>query len=70
MKTLFLHGWNSIPGSVKPTYLDTHRHTRLNESDPSPPQLNAYWTDETARVSRCHYTSNQTRIQRWVQRWG
>jgi hypothetical protein len=21
MKILFLHGWNSVPGSVKPTYL-------------------------------------------------
>jgi hypothetical protein len=26
MKILFLHGWQSIPGGVKPTYLKQHRH--------------------------------------------
>ncbi len=26
MKILFLHGWNSIPGGVKPTYLKNHGH--------------------------------------------
>jgi hypothetical protein len=29
MKILFLHGWNSVPGGVKPTYLATHGHTVL-----------------------------------------
>jgi hypothetical protein len=28
MLILFLHGWNSTPGGVKPTYLKTHVHTR------------------------------------------
>lgn len=27
MKILFLHGWNSVPGGVKPTYLKEHGHT-------------------------------------------
>lgn len=32
MKTLFLHGWHSIPGGVKPTYLSDHSHTVINPS--------------------------------------
>ncbi len=27
---LFLHGWNSIPGGIKPTYLSQHGHTVIN----------------------------------------
>jgi len=30
MKILFLHGWHSVPGSVKPTYLIQHGHTVIN----------------------------------------
>ena len=30
MTILFLHGWNSIPGGVKPSYLVTHGHHVLN----------------------------------------
>lgn len=30
MKILFLHGWHSVPGGVKPTYLKEHRHTVIN----------------------------------------
>jgi len=30
MKILFLHGWNSIPGGVKPTYLVEHGHNVIN----------------------------------------
>jgi hypothetical protein len=26
MKILFLHGWNSVPGGVKPSYLIEHGH--------------------------------------------
>lgn len=32
MKVLFLHGWHSVPGGVKPTYLKDHGHTVLNPS--------------------------------------
>src|SRR5436305_1254752 len=31
---LFLHGWNSVPGGVKPTYLKDHGHTVLNPKLP------------------------------------
>jgi hypothetical protein len=30
MKILFLHGWNSVPGGVKPRYLAEHGHEILN----------------------------------------
>ena len=30
MKILFLHGWNSVPGGVKPTYLIEHGHEVVN----------------------------------------
>ena len=34
MKILFLHGWQSTPGGVKPTYLKEHGHTVLNPALP------------------------------------
>lgn len=30
MKILFLHGWHSVPGGVKPTYLREHGHTVID----------------------------------------
>ena len=30
MKLLFLHGWQSTPGGLKPTYLKDHGHEVLN----------------------------------------
>jgi hypothetical protein len=30
MKILFLHGWQSIPGGEKPTYLSNNGHTVIN----------------------------------------
>ncbi len=34
MKILFLHGWQSVPGGVKPTFLAQHGHTILNPKLP------------------------------------
>jgi alpha-beta hydrolase superfamily lysophospholipase len=34
MRILFLHGWRSVPGGVKPTYLKDHGHTVLNPALP------------------------------------
>lgn len=34
MKILFLHGWQSTPGGVKPTYLKSHGHEVLNPALP------------------------------------
>ena len=30
MKVLFLHGWHSVPGGMKPTYLKEHGHEVIN----------------------------------------
>jgi hypothetical protein len=34
MKVLFLHGWQSIPGCVKPTFLARHGHEVINPKLP------------------------------------
>jgi hypothetical protein len=34
VKTLFLHGWRSVPGGVKPTYLKDHGHEVINPALP------------------------------------
>src|SRR5262245_59351359 len=34
MKVLFLHGWQSVPGGVKPTYLKNHGHEVINPKLP------------------------------------
>jgi hypothetical protein len=34
MKILFLHGWQSVPGGVKPTYLAQHAHEVINPKLP------------------------------------
>lgn len=34
MKILFLHGWRSVPGGVKPTHLAAHGHEVLNPKLP------------------------------------
>lgn len=34
MKVLFLHGWQSVPGGVKPTYLIRHGHEVINPKLP------------------------------------
>jgi hypothetical protein len=34
MNILFLHGWHSVPGGVKPTYLKDHGNTVINPKLP------------------------------------
>jgi hypothetical protein len=34
MRILFLHGWHSVPGGVKPSYLVRHGHEVLNPALP------------------------------------
>jgi hypothetical protein len=34
MKILFFHGWHSVPGGLKPTYLASHGHEVVNPALP------------------------------------
>jgi predicted esterase YcpF (UPF0227 family) len=43
MTILFLHGWNSVPGGVKPTYLKAHGHTVINPKLPDEDFEEAVW---------------------------
>ena len=35
MTILFLHGWTSVPGGVKPMYLEDHGHTVIGPKLPA-----------------------------------
>ena len=52
MKILFLHGWKSVPGGVKPTYLKDHGHTVLN------PALNDDDFEAAVRTAQAEYDQN------------
>jgi Flp pilus assembly protein TadD len=49
MKILFLHGWHSTPGGVKPTYLKDHRHEVLN------PALSDDDFDAAVRIAQAEF---------------
>lgn len=53
MKVLFLHGWHSVPGGVKPTYLKEHGHAVLN------PALNDDDFDAAVRTAQAEYDLHQ-----------
>jgi hypothetical protein len=49
MKILFLHGWHSVPGGVKPTYLVQHGHEVIN------PALDDDDFDEAVRIAQAEF---------------
>jgi alpha-beta hydrolase superfamily lysophospholipase len=49
MKILFLHGWQSVPGGVKPTYLAQHGHEVPN------PALPDEDFEEALRIAQVEY---------------
>lgn len=49
MKILFLHGWHSVPGGAKPTYLTSHGHNVIN------PQLDDVDFDPAVRTAQSEY---------------
>lgn len=53
MKILFLHGWQSVPGGVKPTFLKDHGHTVLN------PKLPDDDFDEAVHIAQAEYDKHQ-----------
>lgn len=53
MTILFLHGWTSIPGGVKPTFLAQHGHTVLN------PKLPDEDLGEAVRIAQAEFDRHQ-----------
>ncbi len=53
MKILFLHGWQSVPGGVKPTYLIQHGHAVIN------PKLPDEDFEEAMRIAQTAFDWNQ-----------
>ena len=43
MTILFLHGWQSVSGVVKPTYLKDHGHVVINPKLPDEDFTEAVW---------------------------
>ena len=56
MKILFLHGWQSVPGGVKPTYLAQHGHTVLN------PKLPDEDFNEAVRIAQAEFDKHQPAV--------
>jgi hypothetical protein len=56
MTILFLHGWQSVPGGVKPTYLKDYGHTIIN------PKLPDEDFDESVRIAQAEFYKHQTQV--------
>jgi alpha-beta hydrolase superfamily lysophospholipase len=56
MKILFLHGWRSVPGGVKPTFLAQHGHEVIN------PQLPDDDFDEAVRIAQGEFDKHQPQV--------
>ncbi len=56
MKILFLHGWNSVPGGVKPTYLKDHGHEVVN------PALPHEDMEQAVRIAQAEFDHHQPQV--------
>lgn len=56
MRILFLHGWQSVPGGVKPTYLKDHGHTVFN------PALNDEDFAQAVRTAQDEFDQHQPQV--------
>jgi hypothetical protein len=56
MKILFLHGWQSVPGGVKPTYVKDHGHEVIN------PKLPDEDFKEAVRIAQAEFDKHQPAV--------
>jgi Alpha/beta hydrolase family len=56
MRILFLHGWQSVPGGVKPTYLKDHGHEVIN------PKLPDDDFDEAVRIVQAEFDRHRPQV--------
>ena len=56
MKILFLHGWQSVPGGVKPTFLAQHGHEVIN------PKLPDEDFEEALRIAQAEYDQHRPAV--------
>ena len=56
MKILFLHGWQSVPGGVKPTYLEDHGHEVIN------PKLPDDDMEQAVRIAQAEFDKHQPQV--------
>ena len=56
MKILFLHGWQSVPGGVKPTYLKDHGHEVVNPALPDEDMAGA------VRIAQAEFDKHQPQV--------
>ena len=56
MNILFLHGWNSVPGGVRPTYLATNGHTVLNPALPDDDM------EQAVRIAQAEFDKHQPQV--------
>src|SRR5262249_31490776 len=56
MKILFLHGWQSVPGGVKPTFLAQHGHEVVN------PKLPDDDFAEAVRIAQAEFDKHQPAV--------
>ena len=56
MKILFLHGWRSVPGGVKPTFLKDHGHDVIN------PVLPDEDFEEAVRIAQAEFDEHQPQV--------
>ena len=56
MTILFLHGWRSVPGGVKPTYLKDHGHEVINPALPDEDFA------EAVRIAQAEFDKRQPKV--------
>ena len=56
MKILFLHGWRSVPGGVKPTFLARHGHEVVNPALPDDD------FNEAVRIAQVEFDKHQPQV--------